>query len=159
MGVLVGINKVALRYQWAPYVHLGPCHGVGPLWLFLSAPEQIARVPWSQVCWIHPPTLPPTRPPTTTLPSPLPPTPLIHDTRDITETFQKTFTKPVILTYNVSYNTSLLLEQVWRGYNQALEKYSAVNIEIGISRNTKCAIWNGFPRSNHISCNNTVTLH
>ena len=41
----------------------------------------------------------PTRPPATTLPSPLPPThPLIHDTRDITETFQKTFTKPVILT-------------------------------------------------------------
>ena len=46
-------------------------------------------------------------------------------------------------------NTSLLLEQVWRGYNQAPEKYSAMNIEIGISRNTKCAIWNGFPRSSH----------
>ena len=46
--------------------------------------------------------------------------------------------------YNVSYNTSLLLEEVWRGYNQAPEKYSAMNIEIGISRNTKCAIWNGF---------------
>ena len=40
-----------------------------------------------------------THPPATTLPSPLLPThPLIHDTRDITETFQKTFTKPVILT-------------------------------------------------------------
>ena len=26
-----------------------------------------------------------------------------------------------------------------------------MNIEIGISRNTKCAIWNGFPRSSHIS--------
>ena len=78
-------------------------------------------------------------------------------TRDITETCQKTFTKPVILitscqlcSYNVSYNTSLLLEQVWRGYNQAPEKYSAMNIEIGISRNTKCAIWNGFPKSSHI---------
>ena len=44
---------------------------------------------------------------------------------------------------------SLLLEQVWRGYNQAPEKYSTVNIEIGISQNTKCAIWNGFPRSSH----------
>ena len=85
-GVLMGINKVALRYQWAPYVHFGPCHGVGPLWLFLSAPEQIAWVPCSQVCWKPPP-------------SPLPPThPFIHDTRHITETFQKTFTKPVILT-------------------------------------------------------------
>ena len=52
--------------------------------------------------------------------------------------------------YNVSYNTSLLLEQVWRGYNQAPEKYSAVNIEIGISQNTNCAIWNGFPKSSHI---------
>ena len=55
-----------------------------------------------------------------------------------------------LCSYNVSYNTSLLLEQVWRGYNQAPEKYSAVNIEIGISRNTKCAIWNGFPKSSHI---------
>ena len=45
---------------------------------------------------------------------------------------------------------SLLLEQVWRGYNQAPEKYSAMNIEIGISRNTKCAIWNGFTKSSHI---------
>ena len=43
-----------------------------------------------------------------------------------------------------TYNTSLLLKQVWRGYNQAPEKYSAVNIEIGISRNTKCVIWNSF---------------
>ena len=50
---------------------------------------------------------------------------------------------------NVSYNTSLLLEQVRRGNNQAPEKYSAVNIEIGICRNTKCAIWNGFPKSSH----------
>ena len=50
----------------------------------------------------------------------------------------------------LAYNTSLLLEQIWRGYNQAQEKYSAVNIEIGISRNTKCAIWNGFPRSSQI---------
>ena len=48
------------------------------------------------------------------------------------------------------YELLLLLEQVWRGYNQAPEKYSAVNIEIVISRNTKCAIWNGFPRSSHI---------
>ena len=40
--------------------------------------------------------------------------------------------------------------QVWRGYNHAPEIYSAVNIEIGISRNTKCAIWNGFPKSSHI---------
>ena len=48
------------------------------------------------------------------------------------------------------YTTSLLLEQVWPGYNQALEKYSVMNIEIGISRNTKCAIWNGFPKSSHI---------
>ena len=97
MGVLLGINKVALRYQWAPYVHLGPCHVVGPLWLFLSTPDQMARLPWSQVCWTHPPSR--HHPPATTLPSPLPPThPLIHDTRDITETFQKTFTKPVILT-------------------------------------------------------------
>ena len=103
-GVLLGINKVALRYQWAPYVHLGPCHDLGPLWLFLSAPDQMARLPGSQVRWTHPPTLPPppspppSHPPTT-LPSPLPPTyPLIHDTHDITETFQKTFTKPVILT-------------------------------------------------------------
>ena len=46
--------------------------------------------------------------------------------------------------------TSLLLEQVWCGYNQAPEKYSAVNIEIGIFLNTKCAIWNGFPKSSHI---------
>ena len=30
------------------------------------------------------------------------------------------------------------------------EKYSAVNIEVGISRNTKCAIWNGFPKCSHI---------
>ena len=37
-----------------------------------------------------------------------------------------------------------------RGYNQAPEQYSSVNIEIGISRNTKYAIWNGFPRSSHI---------
>ena len=49
-----------------------------------------------------------------------------------------------------SYNSSLLLKQVWHGYNQAPEKYSAVNIEIGISRNTKCVIWNGFPKSSHI---------
>ena len=92
MGVLLGINKVALRYQWAPYVHLGPCHVVGPLWLFLSTPDQMAGLPWSQVCWTHPPSrhYPP-------LPPPAHP-PLIHDTRDITETFQKTFTKPVILT-------------------------------------------------------------
>ena len=130
MGVLVGINKVALRYQWAPYVHLDPCHVVGPLWLFLSAPEQIARLPWSQVRWIHPPSH--HHPPL------LPTHPIIHDTRDITETFQKTFTKPVILT------SSQLV------HNQAPEKYSAVNIEIGISRNTKCAIWNSFPRSSHI---------
>ena len=94
MGVLLGINKVALRYQWPPYVHLGPCHVVGPLWLFLSTPYQMARLPWSQVCWTHPPSR--RHPP---LPSPPPPThPLIHNTRDITETFQKTFTKPVILT-------------------------------------------------------------
>ena len=52
--------------------------------------------------------------------------------------------------YNVSYNASLLLEQVWCGYNQAPEKYSAVSIEIGISGNTKCVIWNGFPKSSHI---------
>ena len=88
MGVLLGINKVALRYQWVPYVHLSPCHVVGPLWLFLSTPDQMAGLPWSKVCWAHPPTHPPPRPST----------PLIHDTRDITETFQKTFTKPVILT-------------------------------------------------------------
>ena len=75
----------------------------------------------------------------------------MHDTHDITETFQKTFTKPVILTssYNVSYNTSLLLEQVWRSYNPGPEKYSAMNIEIGISQNTKCVIWNSFPKSSH----------
>ena len=57
-----------------------PC--VGPLWLFLSTPDQMARL---QVHWTHPPS-PPAHPPP------------IHDTRDITETFQKTFTKPVILT-------------------------------------------------------------
>ena len=51
--------------------------------------------------------------------------------------------------YNVSYNTSLLLEQIWHGYNQPPEKYSTMNIEIGISRNTKCAIWNGFPKPSH----------
>ena len=158
MGVLLGINKVALRYQWAPYVHLGPCHDLGPLWLFLSTPDQMARLPGSQVRCTHPPTLPPTHPPTTTLPSPsYPPTHPLYTTHDIAETFQKTFTKPVILTscqlcsyYNVSYNTSLLLEQVWHGYNQAPEKYSDVNTKIGISRNTKCAIWNGFPKSSHI---------
>ena len=73
-----------------PYVHLGPCHVVGPLWLFLSTPDRMAGLPWSRVCWTHPPSR---------HHPPLPPThPLIHDTRDITETFQKTFTKPVILT-------------------------------------------------------------
>ena len=49
VGLLLGINKVALRYQWARYVHLGPYHDLGPLWLFLSAAEQIARLPGSQV--------------------------------------------------------------------------------------------------------------
>ena len=74
-----------------PYIHLSPCHVVGPLWLFLSTPDQMARLPWPQVCWTHPPSR--HHPP-----SPLPPAhPLIHDTSDITETFQKTFTKPVIL--------------------------------------------------------------
>ena len=34
--------------------------------------------------------------------------------------------------------------------DQAPEKYSAVNTEVGISRNTKCAIWNGFPKCSHI---------
>ena len=64
-----------------PYVHLGPCHVVGPLWLFLSTPDQMVRLPWSQVCRTHPPSPPP---------SPIPPTHLfIHNTRDITETFQK----------------------------------------------------------------------
>ena len=48
-GVLLGINKVALGYQCVPYVHLGPCHVVGPLWLFLSTPDQMARLPWSKV--------------------------------------------------------------------------------------------------------------
>ena len=92
MGILLGINKVALRYQWAPYVHLGPCHVLGPLWLVLSTPDQMAGLPCSRICWTHPPSH--HHPPL-----PLPPThPLIHDTRDITETFQKTFTKPVILT-------------------------------------------------------------
>ena len=47
--VLRGINKVALRCQAAPYIHLSPCHDLGPLWLFLSTPEQIARLPESQV--------------------------------------------------------------------------------------------------------------
>ena len=99
--------------------------------LYRSQVPQMARLPESQV----------------------PSHPLIHNIRDITETFQETFTKPVILTscqlcsYNVSYNTSLPLEQVWCGYNQPPEKYSAI---IGISRNTKCAIWNGFPKSSHI---------
>ena len=65
----------------APYVHLGPYHDLDPLWLFLSTPDQIARLPGSQVCW----------------------TPPIHDTRDITETFQKTFTKPVIASLEKLY--------------------------------------------------------
>ena len=59
-------------------------------------------------------------------------------------------------------NTSLPLEQVWHGYNQAPEKYSAVNIKIGISQNTKCAIWNGFPKSSHICdrlCKNQPCSH
>ena len=55
-----------------------------------------------------------------------------------------------LCSYNVTYNTSLLLEQVCRGYNQAPEKYSGVNIEVGISRNTKFAIWNDFSKSSHI---------
>ena len=37
-----------------------------------------------------------------------------------------------LCSYNVTYNTSLLLEQVCRGYNQAPEKYSGVNIEVSI---------------------------
>ena len=89
MGVLLGINKVALRYQWAPYIHLGPCYDLGPLWLFLTRYLGCLDLRFAE----------PTHPPTTTLPSPLPPNqPLIHDIHDITETFQKTFTKPVILT-------------------------------------------------------------
>ena len=153
---------MGLRYQWAPYIHLGPCHVVGPLYGWFC------QLPTGWLGCLGLRFAGPTHPPTTTLPSPLPPThPLIHDTRDITETFQKTFTKPVILTscqlvyiYNVSYNTSLLLEQVWRGYNQAPQKYSALNIEIIISRNTKCAIWNGFPRSSHkLSINYSKSGH
>ena len=30
-------------------------------------------------------------------------------------------------------------------------------LEIGISRNTKCVIWNGFPKSSHILRYNFVT--
>ena len=85
LGVLLGINKVALRYQWAPYVHLGPCHVVGPLWLFLSTPDQMARLPWSQVCWTHPPSR--HHPPL-----PLPPTHPLYTTHVI---LQKLFKKPL----------------------------------------------------------------
>ena len=28
-----------------PHIHLGPCHDLGSLWLFLSTSEQIARDP------------------------------------------------------------------------------------------------------------------
>ena len=124
---------------------MGP---LGPLWLFLSTPEQIARLPWSQVRWTHPPSH--HHPP-----SPLPPThPLIHDTRDITETFQKTFTKPVILTscQLVHIMLAITLVYYWSKSGVATIKHQRNtyiytvpwNIEIGISRNTKCAIWNGF---------------
>ena len=118
MGVLLGINKVALRYQWAPYVHLSPCHVVGPLWLFLSTPDQMARLPWSQVCWTHPP------PATTLLPPPAYP-PFIHDTHDITETFQKTFTKPVILTscQLVYIMLAITLVYYWSKYGVATIKH------------------------------------
>ena len=115
MGVLRGINKVALRYQAAPNVHLGPCHDLDPLWLFLSTPEQIARLDLRF-------------PEATTLLTPLPPTHLLYTTHVILQKLFKKlfFTKPVILTscqlcsYNVSYNTSLLL---WHGYNQAPDKW------------------------------------
>ena len=91
-------------YQAAPNVHLGPCYGLHPLWLFLSATEQIAGLPGSQVpdppSHHHPPH-----------PHPILP-PLIHDTCDITETFQKPpklviFTSCQLRSYNANYKTSL----------------------------------------------------
>ena len=104
MGVLLGINKVALRYQWDGINKVALRYQWAPtstsalamLWAHCGCFCQLLTR-WLGCLGLR--FAGPTHPPATTLPSPLPPThPLIHDTRDITETFQKTFTKPVILT-------------------------------------------------------------
>ena len=92
-----------MGYQTAPNVHLGLCYGLRLLWLYLSTTEHIA---WLLEVVTHPHLPPP--------PSHPPPYTVVTD---ISESVQK----PVscqLCSYNASYKTSLLLVQVYRGYNQ-----------------------------------------
>ena len=59
-----------------------------------------------------------------------PPHPLIHDTHDITQSFQKPAISAScpLCSCNASYKTGVLLVHIWRGYNQASVNCSILNI-------------------------------
>ena len=96
--------------QAAPNIHLCPCHGLGPLWPFSQLlNKQLGCLGLRFPGPTHPPS-----PPT------YPPTPLIHNTCDITESFQN----PA----SCQHKTCVLLVKIWHGYNQASVNCSVLNI-------------------------------